>query len=123
LVLKGEAGAEYTIPAAESADAVSSNLLVAAVGATTVEAESVYVLDGSTFKVFAGTQIPAGKAYLPKADGARQLTLVFADATGINDNLNPNANLNGNVYDLQGRRVAKPGKGVYIVGGKKVIVK
>lgn len=123
LVLKGEAGAEYTIPAVESADAVSGNLLVAAVGATTVEAESVYVLDGSTFKVFAGTQIPAGKAYLPKADGARQLTLFFADATGIDDNLNPNANLNGNVYDLQGRRVAKPGKGVYIVGGKKVIVK
>lgn len=123
LVLKGAAGVEYTIPAAETADAVSSNLLVAAVGATTVAAESVYVLDGSTFKVFAGTQIPAGKAYLPKADGARQLTLVFADATGIDDNLNPNANLNGNVYDLQGRRVAKPGKGVYIVGGKKVIVK
>jgi hypothetical protein len=121
LVLKGEASAEYTIPAAKTADAVSSNLLVAAVGATTVEAESVYVLDGSTFKVFAGTQIPAGKAYLPKADGARQLTLVFADATGINATLN--ANPNGNVYDLQGRRVAKPGKGVYIVGGKKVIVK
>lgn len=123
LVLKGAAGAEYTIPAAETADAVSSNLLVAAVGATTVEAESVYVLDGSTFKVFAGTQIPAGKAYLPKADGARQLTLVFADATGINANLNANLNWNGNVVDLQGRRVAKPGKGVYIVGGKKVIVK
>ena len=123
LVLKGEPGAEYTIPAAETADAVSGNLLVAAVGATTVAAESVYVLDGSTFKVFAGTQIPAGKAYLPKADGARQLTLVFADATGINANLNANLNWNGNVYDLQGRRVAKPGKGVYIVGGKKVIVK
>ena len=123
LVLKGQAGAEYTIPAAETADAVSSNLLVAAVGATTVAAESVYVLDGSTFKVFAGTQIPAGKAYLPKADGARQLTLVFADATGINANLNADLNRNGNVVDLQGRRVAKPGKGVYIVGGKKVIVK
>ena len=123
LVLKGKAGAEYTIPAAKTADAVSSNLLVAAVGATTVAAESVYVLDGSTFKVFAGTQIPAGKAYLPKADGARQLTLVFADATGINATLNADLNRNGNVVDLQGRRVAKPGKGVYIVGGKKVIVK
>ena len=25
------------------------------------------------------------------------------------------------IYDLQGRRVTQPGKGVYIVGGKKVI--
>jgi len=27
------------------------------------------------------------------------------------------------VYDLQGRRVEKPQKGVYIVGGRKVVVK
>ena len=29
----------------------------------------------------------------------------------------------GNVYDLQGRQVSEPGKGIYIVGGKKVIYK
>ena len=27
------------------------------------------------------------------------------------------------VYDLQGRRVSKPTRGVYIVGGRKVLVK
>jgi hypothetical protein len=27
------------------------------------------------------------------------------------------------MYDLQGRRVAQPVKGLYIVGGKKVIIK
>ena len=25
------------------------------------------------------------------------------------------------VYDLSGRRVAKPGKGIYIVGGRKIV--
>ena len=25
------------------------------------------------------------------------------------------------IYDLSGRRVAKPGKGLYIVGGRKVV--
>ena len=29
----------------------------------------------------------------------------------------------GKYYDLQGRRVVKPTKGVYIVNGKKVYVK
>jgi hypothetical protein len=27
------------------------------------------------------------------------------------------------MYDLQGRRVAQPARGLYIVGGKKVIIK
>jgi hypothetical protein len=27
------------------------------------------------------------------------------------------------VYDLQGRRVVQPTKGVYVIGGKKVVVK
>ena len=27
------------------------------------------------------------------------------------------------VYDLQGRRIANPGKGLYIVDGKKVVIK
>jgi hypothetical protein len=31
--------------------------------------------------------------------------------------------LNEDVYDLCGRRVENPKKGIYIVGGKKVIVK
>ena len=31
--------------------------------------------------------------------------------------------VNGNVYDLQGRPVAQPTKGLYIVNGKKVAIK
>ena len=29
----------------------------------------------------------------------------------------------GKIYDLQGRRVSRPGKGIYIVNGKKMIFK
>ena len=69
--------------------------------------------------------IPAGKAFLIvpySSSPARELGVVFADeATGIS-NLNANDNLNG-VYDLQGRRVAQPTKGLYIKNGKKVILK
>ena len=32
-------------------------------------------------------------------------------------------NANNEIFDLQGRRVAKAAKGVYIVNGKKVVLK
>ena len=56
--------------------------------------------------------------------GARGLTIAFADdeATAIH-NVNDNVNLNKVVFDLQGRRVLQPGKGLYIVNGKKVVIK
>jgi hypothetical protein len=50
----------------------------------------------------------------------------FGDVTGISDALRLNDNgqlINDNYFDLQGRRVAQPVKGLYIVNGKKVIIK
>ena len=34
-----------------------------------------------------------------------------------------NRTVNSEVYDLQGRKVAHPTKGLYIVNGKKVVIK
>ena len=52
---------------------------------------------------------------------------MFADdiTTGIkNVNENENGNENGNRwYDLNGRRVAQPTKGIYILNGRKVVIK
>lgn len=42
--------------------------------------------------------------------------------TGITD-VTANAGKKATVFDLQGRRVAQPGKGLFIVNGKKVLVK
>ena len=52
------------------------------------------------------------------------LTLIVeADPTDIK-NLEPTANgqVPAAIYDLQGRRVANPTKGLYIVGGNKVVM-
>ena len=47
------------------------------------------------------------------------------ETTGISEALplNDNGEKNDNVYDLQGRRVTKPTRGLYIVNGKKIVIK
>jgi len=47
-----------------------------------------------------------------------QFADVVTGITGVNQNENQNQ-----YYDLQGRRVAQPTKGIYILNGKKVVVK
>ena len=70
-----------------------------------------------------GSSLAANRAYLPASalgTGVRALTLVQG-TTGIDAAL-----VNGNasqVYDLQGRRVMNAQKGLYIVNGKKTLVK
>ena len=65
----------------------------------------------------------AYKAYLPKTSAtAASISLRLDGATGIeNSTLNPQSSTV--VYDLMGRRVENPSKGVYIVNGKKVVIK
>lgn len=71
------------------------------------------------------TSLAANKAYVmaPATQGA--LALNFGgDVTGINS-VSDNAAMPNNVviYDLAGRRVSHAVKGVYVVNGKKIIVK
>ena len=78
-----------------------------------------------------GTAVGAGKAYLPvptaNLSEARRMTMVFDDeTTGISDAtrlMNNEEIINGEIYDLQGRKVTNPTKGLYIVNGIKVIIK
>ena len=65
----------------------------------------------------------AGKAYLSVPAGARQFIGFGNDATGISEELIAESEEFAPYYDLQGRRVAQPTKGLYIVNGKKVIIK
>ena len=94
--------------------------------ATTIDAstddQTNYAFNGKEFVyVKNAINIGANKAWLEVANAnARALTIVFGDATGIK-NVNDNDNVNW--YDLQGRRVQKPTKGVFIRNGKKVVVK
>ena len=104
-------------------------------------AANAYILqdDGLFHKVTTehpGATVPCYRAYVvcPKASAAKTLSIILdGETTGIGDVTNEaNDGKNGPVYDLQGRRVADRldgatrhslPAGVYIVGGRKVIVK
>ena len=128
----------YTIPvAATGTDYSSSNKLVAGTGAAVAyDANSGYnyvlSVDGSNamfMRIVDGTPatVPSGKAYLAldaAPSGARGLNLFDdEDVTGIDATLVNSEKVNSDVFDLSGRKVANPTKGLYIVNGKKYVIK
>ena len=94
-----------------------------------MEAADHYVLTGHNFVWVkdAGT-LAAGKCWIelvPSSPAhARALSIVFeGETTGISTVKTTVDTKDAAVYDLQGRRVMQPTKGLFIVGGKKVVVK
>ena len=69
----------------------------------------------------------ANKAYLPmkNANGAVSYSFRFGDGTtGVGEVEGESGNVKGEIYDLTGRRVeAVTAPGIYIVGGKKIVIK
>ncbi|MDD5779612.1 MAG: hypothetical protein PUD40_00950 [Bacteroidales bacterium] len=70
------------------------------------------------------TTIPAYKAYIPLTSGSvRGFNFNFDGTTTAIDNATLSTEKAQGIYDLSGRRVSKAGKGIYIMGGKKIYVK
>lgn len=127
----------FTVDNDNTPDALTGNLLKGSVTESTATDDAsttYYALTASSEdatkpvikKIRSGVTIPAGKAYLIVAGSAAGspalLNIHFDDATGINSAIS-GTEMNEPVYDLQGRRVVKPTKGIYIQNGKKVILK
>jgi hypothetical protein len=83
--------------------------------------------DNVGFYKWMGGALSAGRVYVDApANAARdylEFTFEESDVTAISEVTNTNRTNNTNVYDLQGRKVAQPTKGLYIVNGRKVIIK
>jgi len=138
LLLKGANNGNYEITIANSgAEVEGGNAFLVNTEGTTFSGDDNYYYfglkkDSFTFGTFdpATVAIPANKAYLKIAKsafpaGARELSLIFEEeSTGMDASLvnSEKRILNSEIYDLQGRRVVKPVKGLYIVNGKKVMV-
>lgn len=120
-----------TITLTETATAITapgaSNLL--AVSTANQNLGKVYRLgykaaNGIGFYTYTSASAPAGIIYVNNPSTAREfLGFAFGDdeATGVNEM--KAQKVDGQFYDLQGRKVANPTKGLYIVNGKKVIIK
>ena len=106
----------------------------------TAAAANAYILqgDGLFHKVtteHSAAMLPAYRAYIVRGDGsgAKQLSVILdGETTGIDGMTDDTIGTDGAVYDLHGRRMAdrlddnarrQLPAGVYIVGGRKVILK
>ncbi|MBR1557733.1 MAG: hypothetical protein IJ647_08250 [Prevotella sp.] len=132
LLLMGTASAEVAIPVAATAGFdVTDNKLVGVTASETLTANSGYVLMTSPSLAFYKNNkdftLSANSAYLPTDfDGSSApVFLLFSgsETTGINAVQGSQSKANGDYYNLNGQRVAQPTKGLYIVNGKKVVVK
>ena len=143
VVLRSNASpVSLTITTTKSKNDVSENSLQ---GVKDVEGKNAddktYVLNKKAtagvgfYKLKAGATLGLNKAYLSHESAtARDFysfddeTMEIENMTIIGRNKSPKQEaqaeaINGNVYDLQGRRVAQPAKGLYIVNGKKIVIK
>lgn len=121
----------YAVPVlTDAADATTGNLLQPWLTAGTPTAGTYYTLavnaGNPIFKKSSGGTLAAGKAYLDLfGASAPVLNINFGDGntTSVSDVRSKMEEGRGEFYNLNGQRVAQPTKGLYIVNGKKVIIK
>lgn len=125
----------YKATAATVATPVENNGLIGTFAATPApQGDNFYVLSNNKLYYTTGATVNVGanKAYIDKSkivnkssEAKERITINFNDieATGIEaidaaDVLN-----NGKIYDLSGREVSQPTRGIYIMNGKKIVIK
>lgn len=138
VILSSETATDY-IPTARTIEALATvnaadNKLVATTGNAVPADVTAYILSQNSGtavfkKLMSGASnrtIKQYKAYLKldDAQSAQLMNFAFAgsDLTGI-QNVTETSAKSKTAYDLAGRKVGKLQKGIYIVNGKKVIVK
>lgn len=136
VIVKAEAGT-YPLENAVIVNNVEDNLLVVYRASKGLDyGYNPFVLaknDGKVcFKQWVGNKTDIdGRVVLPleldlstTSSGVRALTIVFSDTTtGIETVGNAISTMDNGAYTLSGQRVQKPTKGLYIIDGKKVVVK
>lgn len=129
IVVSATAGT-YAIPVLSGvADDTNGNLLKPWLTAGTPSESKYYTLAVSggnpVFKKSSGGTLAAGKSYLVvSGTAAPSLGVDFgSETTGVSEVRSQKEDVRGEYFNLNGQRVAQPTKGLYIVNGKKVVVK
>ena len=129
MLIKGDNSKTYYFAVAASGTSLEyTNAFKAGTGDAVATSDANgynYILNGNAFYQANGKTVAANKAYLQLSQQASARALIFEeeDVTAIHA-VESVASATGNeYYDLSGRKVAQPTKGLYIVNGKKVIIK
>ena len=145
VLLLGEAGQRYDLVAysgriasgtavttTDNKDYGTDNLLEPVVEKMHYEAgDSYFVMSNNEFHAIKAegneVKVPAGKAVLHLTSGqagARAAVLgIVGETTGVSSIDNGQLTIENSVFDLSGRKVNKTEKGLYIVNGRKVVIK
>lgn len=119
----------------DATDDVSNNIFMAALEEisslpTEQDGNTNYILNKVGGKLgfykAAGQKVGAGKAYLKVPAGETPASMIAISfegdvTTGVKTFSSDERAADSVAYDLQGRRVARPTKGLYIVNGKKIV--
>ena len=123
VLLKGE-GVKTATVLNEAPDAVVANELAISTGGEIDGFVLAKKNDKVGFYKWAGGSLTSGKVYLPAPAGARDyLEFSFDETTALTLVNSEKRTVNSDIYNLAGQRVAQPTKGLYIVNGKKVVIK
>ena len=123
VILEGSEGT-YDFDITTGVPAVS-NALTGSVAAIARPADSYILSNGTSgvgFYKDGATTIPGFKAYLA-ASGGTVKTFRFNEETAIEALESAKEASGAKIYNLAGQRVTKAKKGIYIVGGRKVVIK
>ena len=141
VLLKGTPGETYRLRYTSEPGATDeNNKLVPVVESVQVNATdglyTNYVMNDGQFVKMSDedepVELPARSAFLPlltsETAGASIISIIWDDtATRLGnvpaDDSHVNRNLDGTIYNLQGQKVENPTRGIYIINGKKVVIK
>ena len=127
VVVKAKNGVEIPLLATSTTEDLTGNVLVPGNGSPVDGFILAYKRGETTPKFYkmSSLTLDDDKAYLPSTyfgSSVQAVSLNFGGLTGI-ESAQTEAQQDGQIFDLQGRRVEKAQKGLYIVNGKKVLVK
>ena len=121
---------DFNVPVTTAvADDVTDNIFVRGTGVAVATGEGPYnyVLgkhDGVVgFYKAGGMTVATNKAYLQTTIAAARIDVNFDETTALTLVNSEKRTVNSDVFNLAGQRVANPTKGLYIVNGRKVVVK
>lgn len=132
IILQGSGDVKIPLTT-EATDEITGNALQISDGMVTGDGSTIYVLANKSpngvgfYLLKSGSTVTVGKAYLRitsslSAPAREYIGFGDGNTTGM-EQIFREASTDSIYYTLHGQRVDKPNKGLYIVNGKKVIIK